>query len=274
MGNLDLWNTLKPTDPAAVKQVNQRGGFSAVDAYWQFQRLTEVFGPCGKGWGYETTWDLYAPNEVVTARVELWWETKEQRVTAMGTAAWKTGGQGRVDVDAPKKAQTDALTKAASMLGLSADIFLNQGPTGARAKDLNPAFAENKYLDAAPAAQPAKAPQAASLQNEAPPAGSPLTGAEPWLDWEIKFGKYKGELWRAFYNAAPGSGHHGYIKWLVGQGPKASDNPQYAEKNARQYASYQSLLAHIDAKANELHAGAPEGEGPLTDQLDAEEIPF
>ena len=40
------------TDPSITKKVNQRGGFTAIDAYHQILNATKFFGPVGDGWGW------------------------------------------------------------------------------------------------------------------------------------------------------------------------------------------------------------------------------
>jgi hypothetical protein len=53
--NLRYWNALGKTDPAHTKGFKRAGGFSgtAIKPIWITQRLTELFGPCGSGWGFE-----------------------------------------------------------------------------------------------------------------------------------------------------------------------------------------------------------------------------
>ena len=127
--NMRLWEELCETDPDYTKEVGFRGGFTSIDPQWQILRMTEKFGPCGEGWGYEEETDRYVidPENVIwEAKVNVWWrdESGQQRyLGAVPTSAMYIS-DGRVDLDAPKKAQTDALTKSFSRLGLSADVFL------------------------------------------------------------------------------------------------------------------------------------------------------
>src|SRR5689334_15352383 len=53
--HLSLWNALKRTDPKATKPFQRAGGFrgTQIDPAWRLQMMTEIFGPIGKGWGYE-----------------------------------------------------------------------------------------------------------------------------------------------------------------------------------------------------------------------------
>src|SRR5689334_2316126 len=53
--NLRLWSQLSKTDPAHTKGFQRAGGFrgTAVKPIWITQRLTEIFGPVGEGWGMD-----------------------------------------------------------------------------------------------------------------------------------------------------------------------------------------------------------------------------
>src|SRR3954469_24527670 len=53
--NFEFWNALKRTNPKATKPFQRPGGFrgTQIDPAWRLQMMTEVFGPVGKGWGYE-----------------------------------------------------------------------------------------------------------------------------------------------------------------------------------------------------------------------------
>jgi len=123
---LRLWSQVETTDPAHTRHVNQRGGFTAIDAQWQVLQATTAFGgPMGVGWGFDWTRED-GPADLFIIRGRLWFtdpETGEQgAVEQYGAASF---GQ-RVDADAPKKAVTDAFTKCLSLLGFSADVFLGR----------------------------------------------------------------------------------------------------------------------------------------------------
>mgnify|MGYP003641128994 CR=1 FL=1 len=83
--NKRYWDQLKKTDPKYTKRINKGfGEITTIDPQWQIGKMTEVFGSVQK----------------------LWRKT------------------GALDDEAPKKAMTDAMTKALSHLGMSADVFL------------------------------------------------------------------------------------------------------------------------------------------------------
>lgn len=148
--NMKIWNEVCVTNPDHTKKVNARGGFTAIDAMYQVRRATEVFGPVGKGWGWD--FDLeYLNNGTVLAIVTLWHGDRTQTVKQVGQKS--LGGQ-KPDEDAVKKAVTDGLTKCLSYLGFSADVFLGL-------------FDDNKYVQAAAnIAAKSKVPAAVLKLNE------------------------------------------------------------------------------------------------------------
>ena len=127
--NTKLWDSVSKTDPNHTKKVNQRGGFTAIDAHYQVQQATEAFGPVGIGWGYEC--DYRVQDGVVLCLLNFWHGDRGNTFGPIaGCADFTTK---RLDTDAPKKAMTDALTKALSHLGFNADVFLGK-------------FDDNKYI--------------------------------------------------------------------------------------------------------------------------------
>ena len=133
LNNKALWESVFVTDPKAVKPITGKDyGGNSPKPYWIVERLTDVFGPCGIGWGYiikDERFHAFAESNVLhVARVELWseYEGKRGSVEQMGQtkAAYVTSrGQFKLDEDAPKKSVTDALVKCASYLGFAGDIF-------------------------------------------------------------------------------------------------------------------------------------------------------
>lgn len=127
--NLAIWNYGRTPDPAFVKTVNTRGGFKTVDAYWRIREATKIFGPIGKGWGWEITqpiqWVPHSSGATVVIQLELWWvDTAGERYAfpLVNAAKWTT--KNGVDEDALKKVVTDTVTKGLSLLGFGADIHM------------------------------------------------------------------------------------------------------------------------------------------------------
>lgn len=123
--NMRIWAQVDKTNPAHTKQVNQRGGFTAVSANYQIMRATEVFGPVGIGWGYETGEPIFH-DTLMFVPVTLWHGDRSNTFGPIyGCEEWKDG-KGRIDSDVSKKAMTDGLTKGLSQLGFNADVFLGK----------------------------------------------------------------------------------------------------------------------------------------------------
>lgn len=121
--NLAIWDAVSKTNPANTKHVNQRGGFTAINANSQIKEATRQFGPIGIGWGY-TAGDPIILETLVMVPVTLWHGDRANTFgPVFGAEEWKDS-KGRIDSDAPKKAGTDALTKLLSQLGFNADVFL------------------------------------------------------------------------------------------------------------------------------------------------------
>lgn len=121
--NMKIWEQVSHTNPEHTKYVNQRGGFTAIDAQKQVKRATEMFGPIGIGWGVKN--EVFTPmaNGMALYQSEFWYKTKdgEGSFPINSSIAMQRGG--RIDDEFAKKVTTDALTKALSKLGFNSDIF-------------------------------------------------------------------------------------------------------------------------------------------------------
>lgn len=135
MDNMELWRSVCVTDPRAVKPITgkQYKG-NSPKPYWVIQRATEVFGPCGLGWGVQILserFERFGDEALHIAHVMVWYlkDGKRCEIEQMGqTRAAYISAAGRhiVDEDAPKKSATDGMVKCLSMLGFAGDIFSGQ----------------------------------------------------------------------------------------------------------------------------------------------------
>lgn len=140
---MQLWDAVQATDPSATKEATVSGQkITSISGQHMIRRATEMFGPVGIGWGWsvvEERFDQGGPvrndkGEVLgqevghTVRIRLWFELNGKRgeVEQYGCTpfAYKSKWGITTDTEAPKKSLTDAIKKALSMLGFSADIFL------------------------------------------------------------------------------------------------------------------------------------------------------
>lgn len=133
---MKLWKSVCVTDPAAVNPITgkQYKG-NSPKPYWVIQRATEVFGPCGIGWGVEVVserFERFGDTESLhVALVRIWYELdgKRGQIEQMGqtrSSYVTSSGKFTVDEDAPKKSVTDGMVKCLSMLGFAGDIFSGQ----------------------------------------------------------------------------------------------------------------------------------------------------
>lgn len=127
-----IWDQVSKTDPRHTKKVNQRGGFTAIDAHYQVMNATAVFGPVGIGWGYINGEPIFK-EQLVFIPVTLWHGDRSNTFGPIYGGAEVISNKGYADNDALKKASTDGLTKALSHLGFNADVFLGK-------------FDDNKYV--------------------------------------------------------------------------------------------------------------------------------
>ena len=134
--NKALWRRVFTTDPKAVKLITgkQYSG-NSPKPYWIIERLTDEFGPCGIGWGFNIMSERFehfgegkSAETLHIACIRFWYVLGDKRgeLEQVGqTRASYTTSKDRflVDEDAPKKSVTDALVKCASYLGFAGDIF-------------------------------------------------------------------------------------------------------------------------------------------------------
>lgn len=156
--NTALWDKLGKTDPKHTKSFKRSGGFSgtAIKPMWAYRRMTEEFGPCGKGWGvFAPSFEVVngADGEVlVYCTASIWYEQPGQM--AFGVGGDKVVGKNRHgltgDDEAFKKAFTDAITNALKMIGVGADVHMGL-------------YDDNKYVNSLKSDFPGEpAPQPAS----------------------------------------------------------------------------------------------------------------
>jgi hypothetical protein len=157
--NLEIWKRVMRTDPRYTKPVDAEGFTgTSINGEYMFMRATEIFGPIGTGWGYEIYEDCMLPGAPMAENVfegskfvgkrmlrdadgtlitelnhsiglRFWYEQEGKRKEVISFGATKylymtNAGKMKCDGEAKKKSLTDAIKKALSMLGFSADIFL------------------------------------------------------------------------------------------------------------------------------------------------------
>jgi len=128
------WERMWRTDPDNTKDLDFGAGLTSVDFYSRIKTMTELFGPCGDGWGWDCIFraqSLPTDEILVVCELVLWHETRKNTISAVGTAYLyehtvnkkKKTEKWQVNPNAFKSAQTSATAKAFSMLGMNFDIY-------------------------------------------------------------------------------------------------------------------------------------------------------
>lgn len=135
MNNLEIWNKLGKTDPDLTKSFdNGRFKGTAISPVYCYSKMTEAFGPIGKGWKAEFKKDRFPlPNGEIMIFVDCALYTKEGDkwsepiMGSGGDYIYRLTKNGpKADDDAEKKACTDAITNAMKFLGMSADVHMGK----------------------------------------------------------------------------------------------------------------------------------------------------
>ena len=139
--NMRIWSQVERTNPEHTKPVPKgRFKLTAICAQSQRKRATEVFGPCGIGWGVDPKFERYEFMDVGELKVctyhgVLWFMDGTQRGEVPIMASIPVESFGKFDDEYSKKVSTNALTKGLSVLGFNADVFMGK-------------FDDNQYVNA------------------------------------------------------------------------------------------------------------------------------
>ncbi len=142
MNNMEIYDKVRHV-PAEAKKTIGAGrlkGFTDINPMYRIKTLTEVFGPCGMGWYPKTIkeWLETAPNGEVKAfvKIELYYKipgTDEwsMPVEGSGGSSFITNEKSGVYVsdECYKMAYTDAISSAAKLLGVAADVYWEKDRT-------------------------------------------------------------------------------------------------------------------------------------------------
>lgn len=145
MSNMDIWDKVKKTDPKFTKDSKFGRKVTSISPQYQIQEATKVFGPYGKGFGFESC-DLDMTHldtlELVLVKAVFFYVADGEKNRFVINNSWpikvikKKGSAPVPDEDFAKKAETNTMSKALSRLGFSADVFMGQ-------------FDDNEYVQAA-----------------------------------------------------------------------------------------------------------------------------
>ncbi|MFV7440785.1 hypothetical protein [Pseudomonas vlassakiae] len=144
--NMSIWEKVQTTDTRFTKDAKVGGQqITSLNGTAMVMKATELFGPVGIGWGWKIIEERFDDGHEIyagdgdkracigreighTVKICLWFMQDGQRgeIEQYGCTRYqyKTNYGMTTDGEAPKKSLTDAIKKALSMLGFSADVFL------------------------------------------------------------------------------------------------------------------------------------------------------
>jgi hypothetical protein len=144
--NMKIWTLVEKTDTRFTKKAKVNGqDITSLSGTAMVMKATELFGPVGIGWGWKIIEERFDEGHEIyigegdkrscigreighTLKIALWFTQDGQRgeIEQYGCTRYqyKTSYGMTTDGEAPKKSLTDAIKKALSMLGFSADVFL------------------------------------------------------------------------------------------------------------------------------------------------------
>lgn len=221
--NLTIWNTLGRTSPDQTKGFSRAGGFrgTAVKPVYTEQKMTELFGPCGIGWGFtEPTFQLVPGSDGQTAVycwLSLWYVhdgARSQSIPGVGgdMVVVKQSSGLRTDDEAFKKAFTDAIGNAMKHIGMSADVHMGRFDDSKYVNDLRREDAEAN-TNPAPSQARVTSANPSLTRTDTGTAGVPLSDADQ--DTLVSATKSAGKLC-----ADPDT----LRAWWMGQLPKIKPN--------------------------------------------------
>lgn len=126
--NMNVWNQVCETPIERTQEFSYTAGgrkFRDVNPQYRVQCLTEQFGPCGQGWGYDILerWrENWGAAECCYVMLRIWYMRDGVRCET-GPQIGGTMVQYSPD-ECWKMSVTDALGKCAALLGVAADIYL------------------------------------------------------------------------------------------------------------------------------------------------------
>ena len=140
---MQIWDKLKKTDPKYTKPFGKFGKeLTTVDPQYQIQMMTSMFGPVGKGWKYIVQYKYLDGLVFAEVSIKYYLDSKWYEYGPVCSVQNLSKKNGSLDDEAPKKAMTDAMTKAFSHLGMSADVFLGMFDDSKYVESLKKEFAQ------------------------------------------------------------------------------------------------------------------------------------
>lgn len=134
---MNIWEQVQQCPPEALTPIQggKLKGKSDISPIWRYKKLTELFGPAGKGWGITndtyTVIDGANGEKAVMCRLDLWYRTDDDVYSVPGQGGSMLvateKGQLVTNDEAYKMAYTDAVSVACKQLGFAADVYWSKG---------------------------------------------------------------------------------------------------------------------------------------------------
>lgn len=134
-GNMRIYDAVRSVPEEAKRAITagRLKGKTDINPMWRIKALTELFGPCGDGWGYtiDRLWieEGAKGEKCAFAMISLWYKredgTRSEPVVGIGgnmLVANEKNGLYTSD-ECYKMALTDAISVACKALGFGADVY-------------------------------------------------------------------------------------------------------------------------------------------------------
>ena len=146
--SLEIWDKLKsvPADALRKIEAGRLKGKSDISPVWRYEKMTDVYGPCGIGWKYEiesVNWVDAGAEKMVFVQINLY--TKDENKWSApipgfgGDFAIQQERSGlHANDECLKMALTDALGYAMQKLGVAADVYRGLADNSKYGRDSQP----------------------------------------------------------------------------------------------------------------------------------------
>lgn len=184
---MTFYNALRKAPKEALKPITAGDlkGKSDINPQWRIEALTSLFGPCGFGWRTEVVerWidngqeidsksGTFLPASVAWVQINLYVlnsETNTWSYPIVGLGGSKIMGIGRggkVNEEAWKMAETDAISVACKKLGVAADVYWDASNTKYSSYEETPQINPQSNQPTTTPADPYKAVESAKTEAE------------------------------------------------------------------------------------------------------------
>lgn len=205
--SLEYWDKLKsvPADALRKIEAGRLKGKHDISPVWRYERMTEVFGPCGIGWKYEiesVQWVDAGAEKMVFVQINLYIKDENKWSAPIpgfgGDFAIQQELKGlHTNDEALKMAVTDALGYAMQKLGVAADVYRGKADDSKYGREnhqanTNTPAKQNNHALANPAAKPEDLKYKINLGTKENPNYKMLTLYEvpdsglPQVEWYAK----------------------------------------------------------------------------------------